>query len=718
MKQLLLNARSGEVEVVEIAAPALCRGCLLVRNVCSAISPGTERTKISTVRGSYLRTARNRPDLVRKVLDTVKREGLFAAYGKVRSKLNEPQALGYSSAGIVEAVGERAGDYFRAGDRVACAGAGYASHAEVICVPVNLAARIPAGVSFDAAAFATLGAIALHGVRQAGPSLGERFAVVGLGVIGLLTVQLLQLSGARVAAYDLESGPVARAEKLGAELALGGGVRDQVQSALAWTEGLGVDGVLVTAASSGDAPMVAAAGMCRDRARVVALGLVPFGLPREIAYEKELELKISRSYGPGRYDAGFEEKGIDYPPGYVRWTETRNLEAFLELLRGGKVDIASLITRRYRLEAAPEAYDTLCSAGGEQPVGIVIDYPEPSEPDAKTAAPAGEAVSPVVEAVPGEIGVAFIGAGAFARSTLLPCFKAATGVALRQVVTARGLSARDAQSRFGFAHAGTDPDVVLADPGVHLVCVATRHDLHADLVVRALEMGKHVFVEKPLALDEEQLRHIERVASSAGGLLMVGFNRRFSPMARAVGRALGNSGPLMMTYRVNAGSLPAGHWLNDPETGGGRMIGEGCHFIDMFSFLTGDRRVVNIQAECLGASRSVTEDFAAQVAFEDGSVGQLLYVSRGDTSLGKERLEVHAGGASAVIEDYRACTIRSGGRSTKVRQGGKGHAEEVDALLSAVRSGGPPPMSLEALLGITRVTFSIHDLLTGPRREA
>lgn len=458
--------------------------------------------------------------------------------------------------------------------------------------------------------------------------------------------------------------------------------------------------------------MVAAAGMCRDRARVVAVGLVPFGLPRDLAYAKELELRISRSYGPGRYDRNFEEKGIDYPPGYVRWTETRNMEAFLHLLQEGRVDLDSLITHRFPLDDGPAAYDELLATKGRRPLGMVLEYP------------ASAVLAPPVERSPrsarretarpatGRIGVAFLGAGAFARSVLLPQFGRRAGVSLRRVVTAHGITAADAKRRYGFEEAGTDPEAALADPAVDLVCIATRHDLHAPLVARALEAGKHVFVEKPLALDEEQLRAVEEAAASSSGMLLVGFNRRFSPMARAVRAALALRGPLGLQYRVNAGVLPADHWLHDPEIGGGRIVGEGCHFVDLLSFLTGDADIVDVQA----AGRSswgLAQDVAFQVSFADGSVGQILYTTRASPSLPKERLEAHAGGCSAWIDDYRDCRILKSGRAERIRERGKGHGEEIDALLDAVRAGGPSPIPLPVLLRVTRVTFEVHRSLRG-----
>jgi len=703
MKQLFQDPKAGTVQVVDLPPPALRPGTLLVRNAFSVVSPGTERNTVAAARDSYLKTARARPDLVRRVLDSVKRDGILAAYRKVQAKLSEPQALGYASAGVVVAVGEGSGDHFRVGDRVACCGQNVASHAEMICVPTNLAARVPDGVPLDEAAFATLGAIALHGVRLSEPQLGGRYAVIGCGILGQLAAQLLRAHGGRVAAFDLDAALVARAREHGAESGIAGDGEAQVASALAWTEGVGVDGVVVAAASQSEAPMTAAAAMCRDRGRVVALGFVPFGLPREIAYAKELELRISRSYGPGRYDAAFEDKGVDYPIGYVRWTETRNLESFLQAVADRLVAVAPLVTHRYAIDEAPRAYDALVAGNGARPLGIVIRYDEAA---AARPAPSPSPVRP--RPLEGGIGVAFVGAGAFARGTLLPQLKGRPGVSLERVVTAHGLTAFDAQRKFGFGSVGTNSGEVWRDERVGLVFIATRHDAHARLAAEALAAGKHVFVEKPLALREDELAAVERAASASGRVLLVGFNRRFAPMTRALRDALAGRGPIAMTYRVNAGALPPGHWLNDPETGGGRIIGEGCHFIDLLSSLTGDAAIASVQALSAGRPRGPAEDAVIQIGFEDGSVGQILYTAKGDPGLGKERIEAHAGGASGVIDDFRTGTVRRGGKSSPLGPAGKGHREEIDALLAAVRGETPPPIALSTMVAVTRATFRVH----------
>ncbi len=714
MKQLFQNTHTGAIEVAEVPEPALKPGCLRVRNLCSAISPGTERSAVSLARSSYLRTARARPDLVRRLVANIRREGLLATYRRVRTRMSEPQVLGYASAGVVEAVGPGAGGGFHVGDRVACAGAGVASHAEVVCVPVQLAAPIPHGVSFEHAAFATLGAIALQGVRQAAPGLGERVAVIGCGLIGLLTVQLLRAHGARVAAFDLREDLVAKARELGAETGATGDADAQAAFALEWSEGIGVDRVIVTAASTSDAPMVAAAGMCRDRARVVAVGLVPFALPRDIAYAKELELRISRSYGPGRYDPDFEEHGRDYPIGYVRWTETRNLEAFLQLVAEGRVRLDPLITHRFPVEEAPRAYGLLLGQepGSPAPLGLVIEYPRSRQAEEKEASPPP---APAVLRRPlGErVGVAFVGAGGFAQAVLIPLFHGRRDVSLERVVTAHGLTARHVQQRFGFRRAGTAFEEVLQDPDVHLVCIATRHDSHAALAAAALRAGKHVFVEKPLALDADQLRLVEDAARSAAGVLMLGFNRRFSPMAREIRAAVGEGAPVLVQYRVNAGRLPPGHWLNDPAVGGGRLVGEGCHFVDFVSFMSGDAPLRFVEARACGRRRGPAEDWVVQLAFDNGSVGQILYAGCGNPRLEKERFEVHGAGVSAWVEDYQRGALYRGRRRRKLSGAGKGHREEIAALMEALRRGGPPPIPLEAILRVSRATLQAQACLTG-----
>lgn len=706
MRQVYQDAKRAVVEVIEVPEPALGAMQVRVRNRCSAVSPGTERSTVAAAKDSYFKTARKRPDLVRQVMDVVRREGVMAAYRKVQTKLGEPKALGYSSAGVVEAVGPGAEGLFQVGDRVACAGQGHASHAEVVAVPVALCAKIPDGVGFDEASFTTIGAIALHGVRQADPTLGERVAVIGLGLVGQLTVQILRANGCRVAAYDLDADSVARARGFGAEVAAAGKGDDQVLSALAWTEGVGVDAVIVTAGANDESIMLAAAGMARERGRVVVVGAVPFGMPREIAYMKELDLRISRSYGPGRYDPDFEEKGVDWPIGYVRWTETRNLEAFLALLGGGQVKVSPMITHRFPIGDASKAYDELM--GKSRPVGMVIDYPAPTGGGKPRAAVAPVAPAPVR----GTVGVAFVGAGNFARGTLIPALKGGDGVLMRRVCTAHGLSAVDAAKKFGFATHGTDFDEVLADPSVNLVVIATRHDAHADLAARALASGRHVFVEKPLALDEASLAKVVAAAEKGPGALMVGFNRRFAPMSVAARDAVAGLGPVMVDIRVNAGALKAGHWANDPAVGGGRMIGEGCHFVDLASFLVGDAPIASISARSVGRARLMPEDFAVQIGFEDGSVAQIAYLSRGHAGLGKERVEVHAGGVSAVIDDFREAKVFRGGEPQVITSGAKGHQAEMVALIAALRAGRPSPTPLAVLDRVTRATFEVHRALS------
>jgi polar amino acid transport system substrate-binding protein len=716
MKQVFQDRKSGELQVVEVAVPALRPGTILVRNAASVISPGTERDSVLLGKSSYVATARYRPDLVQRVVDTVRREGVLAAYRKVQAKLSEYQPLGYSSAGAIVEVSSGLGRSFQVGDYVACAGAGLANHAEVVCIPSNLVARVPSGVSLDAAAFGTLGSIALQAVRQATPTLGERFCVIGLGIIGLLTVQLLKASGVRVFAIDLCDELVAKALLQGAEEGTSEGVDGQGARAREWSGGIGVDGVIVAASTQENSPMVAAAEMCRDRARVVAVGRVPFGLPRDIAYAKELELRMSRSYGPGRYDRSYEEKGVDYPIGYVRWSEARNLQAFLHLIESGSIDPLALVTHRFPVDKAPEAYDQLLNKEKPRPLGVLLSYPDAKEDEqADRGLSGGVRLAAPVRAPAlrdtDEIFTGVIGAGAFASSVLIPALKTVPRLKLRTVVTANGLSALQAQRRFRFETSGTDIDAVLQDDSIQLVVIATRHNHHAPLVVRALNAGKHVFVEKPLALNEEQLVQVEEALAAAQGRLFVGYNRRFSPQAKAIKDALGGRGPLNILYRVNSEPLSKEHWILDREIGGGRIIGEACHFVDLMSFLAGDSQLQSVSAATSGVRNSLGDNFSAVLSFADGTVGSLTCTSRGSARVGKELIEVHGGGGSAIIDNFRSGRVALGRRVHRLKGKGKGHRQEVHVLAGAVRGGCEWPIASTTLLSVSRATFMIENAL-------
>lgn len=697
MKQVVQNYRTGELSLDDVPSPALRPGGVLVRTAYSLISAGTERTAVQTAQSSLIGKARNRPDLVRQVYDTFKREGFRATYEKVTARLNQVKGLGYSASGTVIAVGRKA-DEFRVGDRVACAGGGYASHAEVNFVPRNLCVKVPDGVSLEAACYGTVGAIAMQGVRQAEPTLGETVAVIGLGLVGQLTVQLLKAAGCTVLGIDIDKAACSLGTQSGADrvaacreeaLAAGGSL----------TAGRGADAVIITAATNSSEPIELAAELSRDRARIAVVGLVGLDVPRHLFYDKELELRLSRSYGPGRYDSSYEEKGNDYPIGYVRWTERRNLEAFLQLAREGKVNTALLTSHRFQVDDATRAYALILNRS-ERYCGVVLDYGEPDRPPP----PAVVRTSGLNR--PGELGVSFVGAGNFARGVLLPILKRSTGVRLVGVSAATGLSAKNTASQFGFAYAGSGFEEILDDEQSQIVVVATRHDLHAELAALALERGKSVFVEKPLAIDRAGLDQVSAAARNCDGLLMAGFNRRFAPIAAEIKRRLeGRSTPMTICYRVNAGGLPADHWTLDPDEGGGRIIGEVCHFVDFVGYLT-DALPVRVSASF--AARSVQSDWVDDSAIltlelSDGSVASVVYAASGDPTVEKERVEVFCGRSYALIDDFKSAVFARDRKVDKLGSGrqDKGHAAEIEAFLTAVRTGGAPPISLESQIATT-----------------
>lgn len=715
MKQLLQNTKTGELSIEEAPPPMLRPGCVLARTSYSVISAGTERQVVSEGQKGLLQKAIEQPEKLKRVLRAARREGIVSTYQQVQANREGFLALGYSSAGTVIEVASGVED-FRIGDRVAMAGAGYASHAEVACVPVNLCARVPAQVSLEAASFSTLGAIAMQGVRQAEVQLGERVAVIGLGLIGQLAIALLRAAGCRVFGIDIDPRTYALARAMGAENAVAGEIESTQAAVRAFTAADGADAVLIAASTLSNEPLETAARIARDRGRVVVIGSTKLDVPRDVFYRKELELKLSRSYGPGRYDPVYEEAGIDYPIGYVRWTEKRNLETFLDLIARKSIDLEPVITHRFSFAQAPEAYNVVLGKTPERALGVVLAY--------DTAGTVQERIDferVAAPAAPGRIGVSLIGAGGFARGRLLPALAHIEDVEFRGVSSLSGVSAKQAAERFKFAFAG-GIDEQLSDQRTHAVIIATRHDTHAKLVVETLSAGKHVFVEKPLSLDEAGLRQVVKAARESGGSLMAGFNRRFSPAAAETASFFRErKGPMLITCRVNAEHLAATHWVYGVE-GGGRLIGEACHFVDLVQFFTGaePRRVF---AQAVNSEASRHDDFAnfsLTLSMTDGSVAAIIYQTAGSSNLAKERVEVSAGGRSAIIDDFRTCTLygESGVRELKGKSQDKGHAEELRRFFDAIRSGSPMPITLRSLVATTLATFAgAESLRTGEPAE-
>jgi predicted dehydrogenase len=731
MKQVIQEMDSGIVRLVEVPAPVLRGGGVLIRTTHSVISVGTERSTVELGRKTLLGKAMERPDQVRKVLDTVSREGVASAYHKVKTRLSDLSPMGYSAAGVVEGVGDGVTG-LEVGDLVACAGAGYASHAERLWVPRNLVVRVPAGVGSEAAAFATLGAIALQGVRQAEPRLGERVVVIGLGILGQLTVQFLAAAGVRAIGVDLDPSRVALAREHGA-LAM---VRsDEVESRIdEATDGLGADAVIITAATSSTDPIELAGAVARDRARVVIVGAVPIEVPRSPYYEKELDVRLSRSYGPGRYDPAYEEQGHDYPVGYVRWTEQRNMQAFLELVADRRVALERLVTHRFDFEDAVRAYDAVTGGEGAAALGVVLSYPveartEPGRIEmghpgtrgtAGTSGMAGAGRNPGAGLFTGVgAGIGLIGAGMFAQGVLLPALKK-LDVPLIGVTSAGGVSARKAAEEHGFRYLASSSDEILADPDVGAVIIATRHGDHARLAAAALRAGKAVFVEKPLALNYEELDDV--VAAARGGPpLMVGYNRRFAPATVFLRERLaGLPGGKMVHVRANAGYIPSTSWVHDPVEGGGRLIGEGCHFIDLALFLVGSPAVW-VETVALGGTdpaASLQDNFVVTLSCADGSVASVLYTAKGSPRSGKERVEMFAGGRTGVIDDFRSAEVHWRRRDRWKGRQDKGHRAGLEAFVAAYRENGPSPISLDALEHGARVTLRAAESLRARRTLA
>ena len=713
MLQVCQNYKSGAVELRDVAAPALRDGGILVRTVVSVISSGTEGMKVREARMSLLEKARARPDQVLKVLETAQQQGLRAAYQKAMNKLDSLTPLGYSLSGVVVSVGAGA-EEFHVGQRVACAGAGFANHAEFNFIPKNLAVPAPPAVGFETAAFATLGAIALHGLRQGDLRLGETACVVGLGLVGQLLTQLLRASGVAVIGIDPSPERRALAERCGARATAApddGGATALVTAA---TAGGGADGVFLTAASDDNGPLELALELARDRGRIVAVGKTKLDLPYVSCFRKEVELRFSRSYGPGRYDPSYEMKGVDYPAGYVRWTERRNMAAFLDLAAGGAVDAAPLVGAEYAFAQAAEAYEAL-RKGRLPGLCALFRHGEAAAPPAAFNQPplwpcadGGSRIG-----ADGALRIGAVGAGNYACSMLFPPLRGAPGVKLATVVAASGLSAADAARKFGFAAHGSDSRLATDAPEIDAVIIATRHRSHPALVAAALSSDKPTLVEKPLAIDADGLALVEAVVREKAGAvrLMVGFNRRFSPAACAVkGCFAAGAGPLSMVYRVHAGALDAAAWQRDPEEGG-RFIGEAGHFFDLFAFLTNSAPTAVTATRLRSAGAGMGDDgdnLSVIVDYADGSTGTLLYLTQGGGRTPKERLEVFGQGRTAVLDNFESVAVYDGSHGPKTRRvsGGKGQAAQMAAFIAACRAGGPMPIPLSCLLDTTCLTLA------------
>jgi len=711
VKQVLQHARTGEISVVEVPAPKLLAGCVLVRIAASLVSAGTERASSEFARKNLLQKAQARPDLVREVIAKVRRDGLLPAVATVRSRLDQPGVLGYSSAGTVIAVGEGVSD-INIGDRVACAGAAHAVHAEFACVPRLLLAKIPEEkVSFEEAAFSTVGAVTLHGIRTGNAKLGDVIAVIGLGLLGQLTIQALKAAGCRVIGLDLQPSRADLARRLAADFA---STSESAfgESCFDYSHGQGADVVLITAETPSSDPVNLAARVARDRAIVVAVGTVGLDIQRKLYYEKELDFRIPRSYGPGRYDAAYELKGRDYPIGYVRWTETRNMEAFLQLIAEGKLDLKSLITHRFAVERAQSAYEVITGKTGEPFLGVLIRYSDQAE-EIRRLELLPKSASRTAEK---EIAVGLLGAGSFATATLLPAMKEVPGVRLAGVCAANGSHARHAAEKFGFRYCTTEEQQILSDSGSNTVVIATRHHLHASQVLTAIRAGKHIFCEKPLCLTEEELEEIAFAygqSLSPRRVLMVGFNRRFAPLAVHMKSFLaGIREPLAMDYRVNAGYLPADHWVNDSEQGGGRILGEVCHFIDFLSFLS-DSRPIEVHTRSLANSGRYSDDnVILSLQYANGSQGTISYLANGDKMFSKERVEVFGGSSIAVLEDFRSLELVRHGKKRTMRshfRQDKGHRGEWEAFAAAIRHGREAPIAFDDIVTSTLTTLKAVD---------
>lgn len=695
MKQLTQTLKDGSMSVIDVPLPNLLPDYILVKNHFSVISAGTEGKTVTDARKGYIEKARSRKKEVKQVIEMAKSMGVSQTYKTVMNKLDSPSPLGYSCVGEVIEVGRDVKN-FKVGDFAACAGAS-AVHSEVVSVPINLAVKLKMQEFIKESAFATIGSIAMQGVRRANLRLGENCVVIGLGLIGQLTMQLLLASGIEPIGIDIDIYQVELANKILGNKSYVRTREDLEEIIIAKTNGYGADAIIITAATSSADPIELAGRIARKKGKVVIVGAVPTGFKRANYYKKELDLLMSSSYGPGRYDTNYEEKGIDYPIGYVRWTENRNMESFVRLIENNKINITPLISHEFDFENAKDAYDLILSKK-EPYTGIILKYNTQKELSRKVSFQ-----QKVIEK--SKVSVGFIGAGSFAQNYLLPNLKGK--VNLKGVSTSRSNTSRNALDKFGFSYSTNNSKEIFTDDSINTIFIATRHNLHAPLVNTALKNNKHVFVEKPLCMNEAELKEIAELYSSKNNHLLVGFNRRFSPHIQKVKQLFKDDLPKAINYRINAGNVPLEHWVNDPEIGGGRIIGEVCHFIDLCQFLAGSK-INLVYSNNMSSANNLFDTLVINIGFENGSTASISYFSNGSKLLSKEYLEIFSAGTTAIIDDFKVMNI-FGQKKEKIKlsKQDKGHASEVKQFVEAIESGKPQPIPFDEIYNSTLATFKV-----------
>jgi len=723
MKQIVQSIKNGRVLVIDSPPPDLQPGFVLVQNAASLVSAGTERMTVEFSKKNLLEKAKARPDLVKQFMDKAKRDGIISAFDAIKTRLDQPLPLGYASAGVVLDVGEGVKE-LRVWDKVACAGAGYANHAEIVCVPKNLVAKIPGDVDFESAAFSTLGAVALQGIRLSEVKIGEAVAVVGLGLLGQLTVQILKAAGCVVLGMDINEGRATLAKESGADW-VSITTDDFINICNYFTSNKGVDSVLITAATQSNEPIELAGTICRDRGIVVAVGTVNLEIPRRLYYEKELDFRVSRSYGPGRYDPNYEEKGQDYPIGYVRWTEQRNMQAFLQLVSEGKVNVKKIISHRFSIDDAVKAYDLITEKADESYLGIVIQYGIDKLHESKVVIKEPRTkiqASGIHSPMPVSIGL--LGCGNFPSTILLPAIKSIKNIEFIGAYDPVSNNAKHVAQKFGFKYCSGKISDVIDDSDINTVVIATRHNFHCKQVIASLKTGKNVFCEKPLCLNETELKEIIKTYNSITQspitnyqlpILMVGYNRRFSPMAQKMKKFISQiTEPFVINYRINAGFIPLTNWIQDSEQGGGRIIGEICHFIDYMIFLTSSLPA-NVYAKSLpNNGRYNNDNIIITLEFVNGSLGSISYLADGDKSFSKERIEVFGNESVVVLDNFRRLELIKSSRKKVHRsifRQDKGHRGEWEQFVDALQNGKPLPISYAEIIATSLTTFCILNSL-------